>query len=294
MASVTLNSSDSRLVEQVVKIVLNRIASDHLAVPSLPAAAMKCVSLLKSPETPLMQVTAVIETDPVLAAHLLRSANSATFGSGATIRSLDQAVSRLGAQKLRGLVIEASARKLFESPNPRINKATEALWAHSKAVAILARDISAFVGQNESDLAYMAGLLHDIGKPVAAAMLLEAERAIAGGKQNAKWIEPDAWIVAVQQCHRTIGSALTKKWNLSEVVQRTVDESNEYDSSDRISVPNIVAFANAAAKRGGLYIGSFETADVDALLLIGRSMLGIEEEMLERLMAGLAERVQLG
>jgi putative nucleotidyltransferase with HDIG domain len=223
---------------------------------------------------------------------VLRLVNSAAFGSGAPTRSLDQAVTRLGMQKLKGLVIEASARKLFESQNARITKASQVLWTHAMAVGLLARDVAALVGQPDADQAYMAGLLHDIGKPVAAGMLLEAERVLASGQQKTKWIEPDAWIEAVQQCHRIIGVALAKKWSLPDLVQRSIQESNEYDSSDRTSVTNIVCFSNAAAKKAGLYIGNFEMADVDALLMIGKSMLGIQQDMIDRLLSSIAERVR--
>ena len=53
---------------------------------------------------------------------------------------------------------------------------------------MLARDVVAFSNSGAPDFGYLGGLLHDIGKPVVAAMLLEAEKAILGAKSSVTWI----------------------------------------------------------------------------------------------------------
>src|SRR5579862_7610183 len=74
-------SVESRLASQMESIILARLATDRLVLPALPAAALKCIRLLKDPEISLKAAAAVDEQDPVLAAGLIGLANSAGFAT---------------------------------------------------------------------------------------------------------------------------------------------------------------------------------------------------------------------
>ena len=71
-----------------------------------------------------------------LVAQMIRVANSASYGAGTHSRSIEQAVTRMGAQKVKTLLIEVSARQLFESPDRRIGEA-RGLHARERARALL-------------------------------------------------------------------------------------------------------------------------------------------------------------
>jgi len=166
-----------RLAEQMEKIVINRISNDQLVLPPMPAVALKVLTLLKNPDFSLKEAATTIERDPILTVQVLKAANSAAMGSRDPIQSVLQAVTRFGVQKLRTFLIEMSARKIFESRDARIVEAARGVWEHSLAVAMLARDVVAFSNSGAPDFGYLGGLLHDIGKPIVAAMLLEAENS---------------------------------------------------------------------------------------------------------------------
>jgi putative nucleotidyltransferase with HDIG domain len=208
------------------------------------------------------------------------------------IQSVLQAVTRFGIQKLRTFLIESSARKIFESRDARIVEAARGVWEHSLAVAMLARDVVAFSNSGAPDFGYLGGLLHDIGKPIVAAMLLEAEKAILGAKASMTWIGSAEWIGIINRIHRQVGVALAKKWEMAEPVCRSIKDCDEYDNSDRLSIANAVRFANAVAKQQGLYVGTIDADDIDALVMIGRSLLGLEPEVVTRLTDGLKNKAK--
>jgi putative nucleotidyltransferase with HDIG domain len=280
------------IAEQIKSIVLGRIAADRLVVPAMPQAAQRALTLLKEPDFDIKQVAQVLARDPVLASQVLRVANSAAYAAGGTVASIDQASTRLGASKLRTLVIDVSARPLFESRDRRIAESCRGIWDHSLAVALLSRDVAALCGDTAPDTAYLAGLLHDIGKPLVAGMLLEAEKSIAGSTKRSTWLDPQTWMEAVQSCHREVAITLAGKWNLPEPVARGIADCNEYDAEERLCTPNFVRFANAVTKQLGLYVGPTDPDDVDAMVMIGRSMLNIEDSVLTSLSQGLKERVK--
>jgi putative nucleotidyltransferase with HDIG domain len=285
-------ASYERLAGELEKIVLNRIGSDQLMLPPMPAVALRCLTLLKNPDFSMKEAAAIIERDPILAAQLLKVSNSAGMATRDPVQSILQAVTRFGAQKLRMFLIESSARKIFESRDARIVQAARGVWEHSLAVAMLARDVVAFSNSGAPDFGYLGGLLHDIGKPIVAAMLLEAEKAILGGKATKTWIGSTEWIGIIQRIHRQVGVVLCKKWEMPAPVCRSIQDCEEYDNSDRLSIANAVRFANAVAKQQGIYVGTIDAADIDALVMIGKSLLGLDAEVVARLTDGLKNKAR--
>jgi putative nucleotidyltransferase with HDIG domain len=272
-------------------IVLRRIESDSLTLPAMPVAAVKCTTLLRNPNVSGRQIAAVLETDPILVAQVLKLANSAAYGGMPRTQTIEQAVSRVGLARLRALLIEASAHRLFESRDKAIAEASRVVWEHSVGVGLLSRDVAAMVLPRDTETCYLAGLLHDVGKPVVAAMLLEAERKVAVGRK-ATWIGDGEWAETVNQYHRMVGVALAEKWNLAEALTKCIRDCSEYDPGDRLSAPNIVRFSNAVAKVNGMALGAVDEDEVQPIVMIGTSMLGIDEDVVGRVTKGLSQRVK--
>jgi len=284
-------SVEGRLAAQMESIILTRLAADRLVLPALPAAALKCIRLLKDPDLSLKTAAAAIEHDPVLTASLIRLCNSAALATREPVRSVLAAVTKLGTTKLKTFLFEASANQLFESRDERIARGCHALWEHSVAVAILAKDVVAFANAGDPDDAYLGGLLHDVGKPVVASLLLQAERAAMQQKAHAGWIDSARWMRVIASAHRKVGIAIASKWELPETVARCVQSCDDYDVTNRLSPVNAVRFANALAKREGIYLGNVDASDNDALIMIGCSLLGLDSSMVDRLVKELPARV---
>jgi hypothetical protein len=161
-----------KLAEQLEIILENRIAQDSLTLPLLPAIVAKANEVVRRPDATAKDFV-TIELDPILAAVVLR------HGRPQDCRTLEQPSGKIGVQKVRSILAEASAHRVTESRDPKTAEATRMLWDHSRAVAILAQNVAILAGVEEPDVCFVAGLLHDIGKPVVATMLLEAEAQIA-------------------------------------------------------------------------------------------------------------------
>lgn len=281
-----------RLAQEVQGILEKRIADNSLNLPPPPTVVMKTMALLRDPSFSPRDASSLIERDAVLAARVLRAANMVQAGGSEKARSLPQALTRLGPDRLKAALAEATANRLFESRDQRIVDATKGLWEHSLGVAMLSRDVAALCGIAETETAYLAGLLHDLGKPVVAWLLLEAEKSVVGTRTNV-WIEPEVWVEVINRVHRPVGVLLATKWGLPEVVAQSIGDVSEYNGQDRLSVPNCVRFSNALCKKETLYVGKFDASDTDAMVMIGRSLLGIDDNVLARLSGGLLDRVRM-
>jgi len=269
-------SSADRLAEQLQRIISKRIDDDSLVLPMLPLVATKSLELLKNPNFSMKDVAAVIEKDPMITVQLLRFTNSAALGTRDPIKKVQDAVARLGANQLRTFLIEAATRRLFESKDTRILATNKRIWEHSLVVASVAADIAALANSAEAEAAYLGGLLHDVGKPVVASMLLEAERSIRLSRPDAVWIGPADFLTVVQKIHRPLGIKLAQKWEVPEPVLRAIRDCDDYDSAERSSAANAVRLANAIVKEQGIYEGEVNKDDVEAMVMIGQSVLGVD------------------
>ena len=214
------------------------------------------------------------------------------FAAAQPATNIQTAVSRIGLKNLSAVIVEATVSTLFESRDRRIADAAREVWQHSVAVALLARDIAVGAGATDADDAYLAGLLHDVGKPILAGLMLEAEKQITQ-RSTKPWLGSEDWVQIIQRSHRKVGVLLCKKWELPPAIVKAVEDCVDYDSKDPKSTANIVRFANGVAKQQGIYEGPVDQEDVNALITTGRSLLSVDDEAMERLSNGLREKAQV-
>lgn len=281
-----------KLGSELERIVLERIANNRLVLPAMPSVPQRCLDILRDPDFNVRKLVKELEAEPVLALLVVRAANAATYGRGNTSQALDQAVVRIGARQLKTLITEYAVNELFDSSNRQLKEANRKVWEHSVVVALLARDIAALIGNIEPDTCYLAGLLHDIGKPVLGALLLEVDRKL--GRATPGWIDISAWTQIIEGYHRKVGVAVATEWKLPDPITAAIRDCSDYDGADRTSVGNVVRLANALAKREGYTTGPIDAADVEAMIMVGMSMLGGDNTVVDRLVNGIASRLPGG
>ncbi|HEY0477445.1 MAG TPA: HDOD domain-containing protein [Kofleriaceae bacterium] len=278
-----------KLATELERIVLERIANNRLVLPAMPAVPQRCLDILREPDFNVRKLVKELEAEPVLALLVVRAANSASYGRSTALQALDQAVVRIGARQLKTLITEYAINELFDSSNRQLKDANRKVWEHSIVVAVLARDIAALIGTVEPDTCYLGGLLHDIGKPVLSAMILEIDRKL--GRATPGWIDVSAWTQILETSHRKVGVAVATEWKLPEAITAAIRDCSDYDGSDRASVGNVVRLANALAKREGYTTGPIDPDDIEAMIMVGMSMLGGDNSVVDRLVSGIAGRL---
>jgi putative nucleotidyltransferase with HDIG domain len=283
--------SAEKVATELKAILLKRIQVDQLIVPTIPAVAQRIQDVLREGDAGAMRRgVEVLQQDAFLAARALRVSmgpNKAPPGQKKT--TLGETVQKLGPRGVKALLVTA-AQKVSLSRDGEIANALRRVWEHSVAVATLARDVLALSGHADSEAAYLAGLLHDLGKPIVASILLEAERQTTE-LYNRPWISCADWVDVIALSHRAVGLALAERWQLPSAILACLQQDLDYDNNDRASLVNAVVFANALAKKCGVYVGRFDPEDVDAIVMIGRSLIGVNDDVLKTLTNGLKSRV---
>jgi HD-like signal output (HDOD) protein len=130
-------------------------------VPPFPAVAIKALQVISNEHGQLRELSELITADPAFSVQILRMANSALYGGRVEISSILQAILILGLECIKG-VVTTIALKTYLGDSIEV-PALRACWRHSLASAVLAEEL-ARVSLIEPDVAYTAGLIHDVGR----------------------------------------------------------------------------------------------------------------------------------
>jgi putative nucleotidyltransferase with HDIG domain len=198
----------------------------------------------------------------------------------------------MGTEGVMVALVTFSMHKAFVSRDERIQAAFRGIWQHSLAVALVAKDLSQRIGPGAPDpnTAYLGGLLHDVGKPVVASLLLEAEKLYTKDS-GVKWMNEGVWKRVVDESHRKVGMALARKWQLPDDLTRAIEQSREYEPAVPRSTANVVRLANAMAKKHGLYMGDVDQVEIERAITTGRGLIRVTDELLVDISKGLYSRV---
>ena len=177
--------------------------------PMLPRVAMQILTLSQRPEVEIEEVLRVLESDPVLAAQVLRLAQSALYARTSPIRSMRQAVVRLGLREMRNAVFEIALRlRVFRAKG--YEAVLGSLRRHSTAVAHLSRLVAAEAGLDH-EFAFLCGLLHDVGLAACLLVLADEDKPplhLAWPALDAVHEEASAIVVSLWKLPAELGAVL--------------------------------------------------------------------------------------
>jgi len=215
------------------------------ALPVMPDIAAKIVSI---PEDNInisfKDLEELIKVDPGLTTKILKVANSAMYARQTEITSLQIAITMLGFKTIKSLVFLVSASNMFKKGKEK--EFYQYFWKHSIMTAFLAQHIAIKGGfKRLSDEAFLAGLLHDIGRAAMYQADNELYLATNGADDERKFFGAD---------HKEVGEAILESWNFPPVY---VDTAREHSSLNITSqFKTIILIISAADLLAGHYSDS--------------------------------------
>jgi len=202
-------STPESLVKGVVKLI------------SLPEIYIRVTQVLEDGNHDARQIGDIISHDPALTARILRIVNSAYYSLAAKIELVSRAVSVIGEDDLRNLVLATSAVDTFKRiPNQLVD--IDLFWRHSVHTGIVSRLLSKHCNILHGERLFVAGMLHDIGKLVlyfkepelSQQVLLQAADA------DGQLFKAEKDIIGFT--HGDVGAALIDAWKLSDTLKEVI------------------------------------------------------------------------
>ncbi len=197
-------------VEQIVKEI------DRL--PTLNTVAFQVIQLCSDEATSVSDLVKVISSDQSLTAQILRVANSSYFNYPKTVYSLDRAIVILGFNLLKEISVSLSIYSFYRGLKTSKNFAVDELWEHSLTTAFVGRSLAEIYDPGSSELFYVVGLLHDIGK-LAMDLMMPKDYSFIIEKAAQEGLRLD--IIEKRFLgfhHGDVGGELLRRWNLPDVM----------------------------------------------------------------------------
>ncbi len=236
----------------------NNILAKVRNVPSMPSVVIKLRQYLSDPDVSFDELAKVIEYDPGLTANLLQLANSAYFGWSGKIKTVKDAITRLGTNRIFQMVLCMSVAPLVRKPVKGYDMESNGLWKHSIAVAICAEQLATALKLPNSEEAFTAGLLHDMGKILLGTFVEVDDKPIKDlvHSENLSFNEAERRILGID--HAEAAAELLQYWKLPENVvaaARWHHSPQEADEKFR-SIVDLVHVADILCIRMGWGIGT--------------------------------------
>lgn len=215
-------------------------------LPAMPRVYAELTRRLEDPSVSVLELGELVSEDMVLAAQVLRMANSAYFGRDRAVTRLTDAAARLGTRLLRSLVLTAELYGGFPMP-ARFQSRAEELQRHSALVARIASGLEPRAAWNDD--AFSAGLLHDIGKLVLMSRMPDRYEAIEREAHESGRSVAEVEEQRLGAHHGTVGACLLGMWGLPSVVLEAVHGHHglALDVPQRLNPARAVALADRLA-----------------------------------------------
>jgi len=204
-------------------------------LPTLPSVYFKVDKLLKDKQAQIENVARLIEMDAAMATSILRLINSAFYGLQAKSSSISHAVMMMGFNTVKNAIVSVAVLDTLSVKGKIKGFDQNDFWRHSVSVAVLARQLAEKSRLVPPEDAFIAGLLHDIGKIIMVKYFREDLEKIWQRIQetNCSFSDAEADVASID--HVQIGAYLARKWQLPEPIIEAIAGHHFYMTSSKSS-----------------------------------------------------------
>ena len=260
-------------------------------ISSLPEVTARIVQVVEDPRATAREMHEVVQTDPALAAKILKVVNSAFYGLPSQIASLERAILMLGLGMVKDLALAASLSRLVKADRISEHFGARDLWIHSIAVGVCARLLAKVARSILPDQAFVAGLMHDMGLIAVLQLFPEKVKQVTElcHQEPQNFCAVEERIIGAD--HQTFGAALAAKWKFPPGLRNAIAYHHEPSSlqPEFQSAAATVYIADALCCQGRY--GFWLTAQIQAPEEWMLKLINVSPEQLEAVVAGLPDAV---
>jgi len=225
-------------------------------LPTIPSVFSVVNKMLSDPHTSAIDVGQVVSNDQVIASKILKLANSAFYGFAGRVNTVPHAIAVLGFNATKNVVLTTGILSTLNLKTPIEGFNLAAFWKHSAAVGAIARLAAEEFYAQRKEEAFVAGLLHDIGKLILAICSPEdfARCINLATSTGCLFLDAEKEILGI--CHTDIVALVNRRWNLPREIAAVMINHHKNISvlSEHTRMVAIVKLADVLAR--GLQFGN--------------------------------------
>jgi HD-like signal output (HDOD) protein len=225
------------------------IESGKVNLPICNPAIFPLHKALADDSTDVGEIEKLIMTDQTLAAEILRAANSPFYCGLSSVRTIRNAIVRLGLQQVQRLMIMALEHAKYRAQSEDLDVLLKNLWIHASTSALAAQWLAQRIRMPDiEDVCFLGGLLHDFGKLI----ILRAVDEIKKSENREFAVSPELLNEILTTTHCQIGYKLLQTWNLPDDYCCAARDHHLSEFSADNTVLAIVRLANESSRKLGL------------------------------------------
>lgn len=258
MISPTKDLSDKR--DLLIKPRLDMDGLVKTKIPPLQGTVLRLTELLRDMNVSSKTLADTVGYDPILAARILKLANSSFYARRKAVTTLHQAIESVGTKSLYDLVMLGAMSESF-GKEIRDSVLGRTVWEHSLAVGLVARELSKTLGLRGAEESFLCGLLHDIGKILMLRSDTERFESLLDKRTEAEMFEWEQRIYGFD--HTEVGAYVTYKWGLPESIYNVImHHHHPSKASTSTVVANVVNAADLVANINGYGLRLAEEGEI--------------------------------
>ncbi len=231
--------------------ILNFLFKKQL--PTLPTIFTEFNKLINSPYVSNKRIADLIMKDQSMVVKILRLSNSAMYGKREEIKNLTSAITYLGIETLKHIILQISLVRMFPFEHHKIpDFKPVTFWQHSIATAYFSNIMENTLNLRHSENFYIGGLLHDIGKVLIYQFYPQKfeEIVLTQIDDELPDYEVEQEILGVD--HGEIGGFLAEKWNFDREIVTAIESHHRLQKQKVNTVTAVVSISNLFSKKAGL------------------------------------------
>lgn len=216
-------------------ISIEDIVSRTPDLPTIPATAVRVMKETQNANSSAASIARILSTDQALSARVLRLANSAYYGLSRRVNELQEGVVVLGMRTVKNLAAVAATYPWMSRSVSGYCLGPEQLWSHSFGTAIGAQLVAQKSRKCAPDVAFTAGLLHDIGKVALSIWIENKIQAIKlyAVRECIPFDAAERKVLGYDHCQ--VGAYLARSWNLPDEIEHACLFHHRPDASENPS-----------------------------------------------------------
>jgi len=252
--------------------VMEKIILTTGDLPAMPHVANLAMQRLSDPEVSTDELHEIISRDQSLAARLLRIANSSCYARRREIKTINEAVVTIGFNTIKSIIISCAMHDFFKS----FGLAEKYIWEHSLGNALICRTIAKKIKYPKIEEAFLAGLLHDVGKVVLYIKLPKKMLLIF----QEVYQNPQLSFAALEKkllgfTHAHVGGLVARKWNFAMDIVEAIGFHHHPDHAKlNLVLPHVVCLADALSHKLG--IGFIKRPDLNLSAMVSTRVLRLD------------------
>lgn len=272
---------------------LTELLKEVEELPTMSPVTQQVLKLTGDPTASVSELSEAILQDQVLTAKVLKMANSAYYGYSRKIFNINEAIVILGFNGIRSLVLAASVFNIMNTDVDGYFLPKGELWRHSMITALFARSLAQKVDIGLREPAFIAGLIHDIGKIILNTFLKDHFKIVIDLVETGKINFMEAERKVLGYDHAAVGAIVSERWNLPMMLTEAIAlHHTPGEATINPILTSLIHVADALSMSIGAGLGGdgmlypFDDLALERLNLTG--------QMLEETVAIITDQIALG